>query len=353
MTFALFVALVANVVVGIVLIRKIRNRFGELGEELEFAEGVSFEVVSEDGVRIDGITMGEGPPIVLCHGLTETRIIWVPMAMRLIVGGFHVVAYDLRGHGQSASGESPPTLRSLADDLKAVLEHLDLRDATVVGHSMGGMAAQAFAIEHPKVVTERVRALVLTATGAAKVAGLPVSRASRIVYGNRLFEWLLNSRVGLLLVRPTAGKSIHPVHLAASRDSFTAMPRADRLAWLKVIQKMDLRKGLATIDVPTTVVVGGRDLMTPPFLSRLIVKHLPGAQLIKVPGAGHQLTYERPDLMTQIVVDAAEAGGRGAPVRRRDLTDDGLATATSGPDRDLVVSDDLSADLQELDAVTS
>lgn len=302
----------AGLAVGALAVRQIRMEVEELREELELAEGVSFEVVTEDGARIDGIVCGEGPPVVLCHGLTETRAIWVPLATRLLERGYQVVAYDLRGHGKSTAGDAPPKLDVLAHDLRALFETLDLQDAILVGHSMGGMAAQIFAIDHAEYVADRLRAMILTSTGAARVAGPPMASAARMVYGNLRFERLLNSRIGLALTRPTAGKTIHRVHLAASRDAFTAMPAADRLAWLREIQEMDLREGLPRVRVPTTVVVGGRDLMTPPFLSRIIVKHLPDAQLIKVPGAGHQITYERPDLLVEVIVEAAEAATRGS-----------------------------------------
>lgn len=340
---------VLGVAVGVAAFRRLRAEVEELAEELELAAGVSFEVSTDDGAQIDGIVCGEGSTVVLSYGLGESRAVWVPVATRLLDEGCQVVLYDQRGHGGSTLGDASPAIEVLGHDLKSVLEHLDVKDAVLVGHSMGGMAVQAFAIEHPDVLAERVKALVLVSTGAAKVAGPPIGSWSRLVYGNSVIEWILKGRLGLVFIRPTAGKKIHPTHLMASRDDFTSTPAAVRLSWLRAIQDMDLRGGLANVKVPTTVVVGGRDLMTPPFLAKAIAAHLPGAQLVKVPGGGHQLTYEHPDLLAKMIVEALEAGEIGRTASAAELEEEGLATA--GADHDLVVGEP-GSDLEEPDLAT-
>jgi pimeloyl-ACP methyl ester carboxylesterase len=106
-------------------------------------------------VVLDGEIAGEGPPIVLLHGLSATRRNVVQGSRQLVKRGYRLIAYDARGHGASSAAPSY-TYRHLIDDLEAVLDQLGLDRAPLVGSSMGAATAMAFALEHP----ERVPALV-------------------------------------------------------------------------------------------------------------------------------------------------------------------------------------------------
>ena len=114
---------------------------------------------------------------MLSHCWTGSRATWEPVAARLVAAGRQVVLYDQRGHGASTMGPDNPTVEQLGEDLAAVLEAVDARDAVLAGHSMGGMAIQALAVARPDVVAERVRALVLAGTAGFGVAGGPLSGA--------------------------------------------------------------------------------------------------------------------------------------------------------------------------------
>jgi len=105
------------------------------------------EVTTTDGVRIAYDVTGNGPVLVLVHGLTESRAAWDPLIDDL-AADHTVVAVDVRGHGASSQGASyePPVL---ADDVAAVLTDAGLADPLVVGHSMGGVVVTAFAAIHP------------------------------------------------------------------------------------------------------------------------------------------------------------------------------------------------------------
>jgi pimeloyl-ACP methyl ester carboxylesterase len=111
--------------------------------------------VRRDSVVLRGEVAGEGPPIVLLHGLSATRRNVVQGSRHLIKRGYLLIAYDARGHG----GSSPApryAYSNLVDDLAAVLSHLELERTALVGSSMGAATAMAFTLEHP----ERVAALV-------------------------------------------------------------------------------------------------------------------------------------------------------------------------------------------------
>jgi pimeloyl-ACP methyl ester carboxylesterase len=116
---------------------------------------VQREIPDADDVVIDGEIAGDGPPIVLLHGLSATRRNVVQGSRHLAKRGYRLIAYDARGHGASTAAPSY-SYPELVEDLDAVLTHLGLERAALVGSSMGAATAMGFALEHP----ERVPALV-------------------------------------------------------------------------------------------------------------------------------------------------------------------------------------------------
>jgi pimeloyl-ACP methyl ester carboxylesterase len=135
-------------------------------------EPTSFQVrrpiPSGGTLTLEGESAGDGPPIVLLHGLSATRRNVVQGSRHLIKRGYRLIAYDARGHGSSSPAPSYD-YAELVDDLEAVLAHLELERAALVGSSMGAATAMAFALDHP----ERVPALVQITpayTGFARTA---------------------------------------------------------------------------------------------------------------------------------------------------------------------------------------
>jgi 3-oxoadipate enol-lactonase len=106
-------------------------------------------------LTLDGEISGDGPPVLLLHGLSATRRNVVQGSRHLVKRGFRLIAYDARGHGASAPAPSY-SYPELMEDLEVVLEHLELERVALVGSSMGAATAMAFALRHP----ERVPALV-------------------------------------------------------------------------------------------------------------------------------------------------------------------------------------------------
>jgi pimeloyl-ACP methyl ester carboxylesterase len=118
-------------------------------------EPVSFSVDRGSGLVLEGESAGDGPPIVLVHGLSATRRNVVQGSRALLKRGYRLIAYDARGHGASSPAPSYE-YSGLVEDLEAVLAQLGLERAALVGSSMGAATTMAFALEHP----ERVPALV-------------------------------------------------------------------------------------------------------------------------------------------------------------------------------------------------
>src|SRR5436305_2521501 len=119
----------------------------EAATRLTVPDGKTVRIPTGDGGEISATVAGDdgdGHTFVLVHGWTNDRRIWAPAARLLVERGHRVALYDQRGHGSSRAGAHGLTIESLGADMAALLDHLDARDAVVAGHSMGGLAAQAF-----------------------------------------------------------------------------------------------------------------------------------------------------------------------------------------------------------------
>jgi pimeloyl-ACP methyl ester carboxylesterase len=239
---------------------------------------------------------------VLSHCWTGTKEMWAPVARRLVAAGNRVVVYDQRGHGSSSLGSGPTDVGRLGEDLRTVLEALDVTDAVLSGHSMGGMTIQALAVEHPEVVAARVRGIVLVATGAhvlpRPLPGLVVDS----VLGDLALRPLAGGMIGLALVRGSVGRTPHRAHVEATRDAFFATSAKARSGFLTAISSMDYRRGLTGITVPTTVIVGTHDRMTPIRVAKVLARGIPGAELVVLPDAGHMLPLEEPAAVADAIL---------------------------------------------------
>jgi pimeloyl-ACP methyl ester carboxylesterase len=288
---------------------------GRPDSDLSLPDGAELVVTTDDGAALavtdTGPTGGDLPPIVLPHCWTGSRAVWVPVARRLLAAGHRVVLYDQRGHGASTAGRRPVSIARLGDDLAAVLDHVDVRDAILAGHSMGGMTVMAFACDHPEVARERVRGLALVATAAHGLARRGRERFWRIVLWRDLVDRAMaRPGLGRFLVRGTFGADPRRAHVEATRALFVAAPSDVRRQCVEAIGEMDLRAALQAVEVPTVVVLGTRDTMIVNSLTRAIAEHVAGASVVELPRAGHMLPFERPDE----VVAAIRRLGACAPV---------------------------------------
>lgn len=277
---------------------------------LALPEGRDRELRMSDGGMICLTDMGSGEAgtVVLIHGWVNARGVWSEVATQLLRSGHRVIAYDQRGHGRSRVGSAPCTISRLGDDLHELLEQLDLHDVTIAGHSMGGMAAQAMLIDHRDDLA-RVHGVVLVSTGAAGV-GLPalaLSLAELVIGWKRGDALMSRGNLGLSVVRSAFGRAPRPEHLAATRDMLLGTPIEVRRQFLRAINQMDLREGLRDIGVPTAVIVGTADTLTPPARARLIASSIPGATVEQLRGRGHMLPFEAPDEVVHLIEVMAKA----------------------------------------------
>lgn len=278
------------------------------GRPLELPAGDERRLATRDGGELAVHVAGAGArTVVLCHGWTNDRRMWAPVARRLVELGHRVVAYDQRGHAGSTAGSDGLTLSALAGDLATVLAHLDTTDVVVVGHSMGGMTAQALLVERPEVVEAHVGAVVLVSTACEEVGGPDalVGITGRVLASPLLDCALSSEALGRRMVRGTVGRHAHPTHLAAVLETLAATPAGTRTGFALAMAAMDFGEALAQVDLPVAVIVGSRDRLTPPAQSRRLAAVIEGATLQVVPDAGHMLSLEAPDELTDLIVRTA------------------------------------------------
>ncbi len=275
-------------------------------------------VPSHDGGSLHLVERGEGRPVLLVHGITLNAELWAPQLRDLAGdGGFRVLSLDQRGHGRSVSGTAGYGMAQIGQDIATVLTRLDLRDALVVGHSMGGMAALTFAVDHPEVLRQRVSGLGLVATAATRpVVPVLVPRATalgalivdRLDGGKpvRSFRFGGND-LSLFLIRSVFGNQPSAAAIEQVRASIEATDEeAVQRLMAGILSDHDTVDRLGAVRVPAFVAVGSRDILTPPMFARQMVESLPDAELTILPRAGHQLMQERPDAIAGLVRDLAD-----------------------------------------------
>ena len=250
----------------------------------------------------------DAPAVVLPHCWGCSHEIWIPVARRLREQGHRIVLYDQRGHGASTRGSAPLAIDTLAHDLEAVLQATDVRDVVLAGHSMGGMTIMSLATYRPEVLKERAKATVLVATAATNVGdrspqGVQLARA---MVASALVTRAMRARNGHLFVRGVFGVDPLRAHMDLTRELFAGCHGAVRGDFLVSLATVNLLEGIATMDVPTTVMVGSRDTLTLPKKADEIVSTVPGARLVTLKDRGHMLPLEDPDAVTDEIVRAVK-----------------------------------------------
>lgn len=251
-------------------------------------------VVNGSRMAFDDVGPRNGPCLVLVHGFPLDRRMWQAQLEGLSRLA-RVVAPDLRGHGESELGEVPVTMDSHADDLAALMDYLDIKQAVIAGLSMGGYVTFAMWRRHP----ERVAGMVLIDTRAE--ADTPAGRENR--------------EKGIAVVRAEGSRAIAedmmPKLLAPSSrgqewlsrtlwEMMTRQPVEGVVGALQALRdRPDNALLLPHITAPVLVIVGELDVITPPEFSQAMAGGIPGARLVTIPGAGHMSPMEDPRSVNQ------------------------------------------------------
>jgi pimeloyl-ACP methyl ester carboxylesterase len=247
---------------------------------------------------------GEGPRVVLIHGLGQDHRMW--SAQQEALTGHRTLAYDLRGHGGTTAGAPAGTLAQLGGDLIALLE--DIGPSTCVGFSLGGTVALWAASERPDLVPEVVAVATSSVVGRAAAAFF----AERI----ELFSSGDDAAIRDAVLQDTraqlSGPSVDADAIAAQRVEAIG----DRQGYLNAARAMigvheqSLNDRLERIAQPVLVVSGEHDAFCPRRAADLMLEHLPDGRFHELPGVGHLVTDEDPDAVTRVLADRLGRGAR-------------------------------------------
>jgi 3-oxoadipate enol-lactonase len=285
---------------------------------------------SADGVRIHYQVTGRpsGPPILFIQGLGADKNGW-NLQRLASAPWYRAVALDNRGAGRSDKPHGAYTLEQMADDAVAVLDHAGVDAAHVVGASMGGAISQIVAVKYP----ERTRSLTLACTAGRnhpwreellrswrdsaleRGIGSMGHEAARWVIGPRSFRRLL----------PAIGW-LGPLALGRPAHSFAA--QCDAILAAGELHQ-DLIDRLPEITIPTLVMVGNQDILTPRGDSEDLAATIPTAELVVISGAAHGFMVEHATTFNRVLLEFLGRAERSyqATVAERHRLDDALASA--------------------------
>lgn len=252
-----------------------------------------FEVSTPDGAILRGTRQGSGPTVVALHGWTQARENWDEVGKRLLASGYELITLDTRGHGQSTRGTIPPELETLRDDLRLVLDVLEIERAVLVGHSLGGATVLALGATGD----ERIAGMVVVGTTACFVYPrflLPGAKLIAAIMGFGLRRGIGHGDfIGRAISRGALGRrapkwAVDQTHrLMAATDPEVVHKQ------LESVLAVDLRDRLPFIDAPLTVIGGSSDLLTPIGHTHLIGRQIPQAKKVVLQGCGHMIMLER------------------------------------------------------------
>jgi 3-oxoadipate enol-lactonase len=234
--------------------------------------------------------VGNGPLVVFLHGIGGNRTNWEGQ-VEYFGAGFCAVAWDARGYGASDDSPSMLTFHDYANDLAHLLDHLAAERAHLVGLSMGGMILQDFYGRYPNRVA--TLALVDTSAGFGSVSD-EVRREFLARRLEPLERGLTPADIAPEVVEVLVAKNASPAVRQRMRASMEALRVGSYKQALHAIITTDFRAVLPHIKVPTLVVVGEEDVVTPPSDAEFLAKSIPGVAFVTIPGAGHLTNIEKP-----------------------------------------------------------
>ena len=232
---------------------------------------------------------GAGRPIVLIHGYPFNRSLWTEQISALS-NSYRIIAPDLRGFGDSDASQDPSTMNQLAADVAALMDHLDIARATICAVSMGGYVALAFYKQFPS----RVRALVLADTRAQ--ADTEEAKQTREQQAEKALSegmaGIADAMLPKLLTPETVSK--RPEIVKFVRDMMLQTKPEGAAAALRGMAKREDQTGLLPkITVPTLILVGAEDAITPVADSEKMHHAIEGSRLVVLDHAGHVSNLER------------------------------------------------------------
>jgi non-heme chloroperoxidase len=259
-------------------------------------------IVTSDGASLRTASWGEGPPVVLVHGITATLEDWQPLTAMLVERGNRVIAFDLRGHGDSTVGTDGCTADRLGRDVLEVVAAHGAEGALACGHSLGGFSLLAASGDADLLAGLVLLGTTFTARGVRELLVLALAANPGTVLVQRL------PIQGWWATRLTNFGAHAPVDVVADvRRRWSRCPLPTRLAYARDLMGDTLAPILGDIHVPAVVVRGSRDLLVSDHRSAELAGALPYAHLHRIEGAGHAVHLEATAEVAELLNDLAAA----------------------------------------------
>ena len=259
-------------------------------------------VVNSAEIGYDDVGASAGVPVLFIHAFPLNRTMWAPQVSAM-VERCRCVAADLRGFGESVR-QPPYSMEQYADDLAGLLDQLHITKVVLVGCSMGGYVS----FEFWRKYRDRVRAMVLVDTRATADTGEAVQRRRQQIELVRSegSTAIANAQIASMIGKTTREKqpdtydAVHRMIAQAPVDGIAGALEA-------MMKRPDSTQDLARIDIPTLVVVGDEDAITPVKEARAMHEQIPGSSLQVIAQAGHLSCMERPAAFNHVLTEFVSA----------------------------------------------
>jgi pimeloyl-ACP methyl ester carboxylesterase len=310
--------------------RKARRRWKSAPDQLGALRGDTSTVVTADGVALH-VEVDEpptavlgAPTLVFVHGWLLTLDSW-HLQRQAFRPSHRMVFYDQRCHGRSEACEPDAcTVEDLARDLARVIETAAPDGPLVlIGHSMGGMTIMEYAKQHPDVMRDRVVGLAMLGTSAGDLGQLLPGRIGRLLKDRSPSLLALGAKAPRLVhagrrvtsgpaywttKRLAFGGEVPPEYVAFTDAMISASAASVIWDFWPLIAGLDQYASLAAFEgIPTLVIVGSRDVMTPVRHAYRIADLVPDSQVFVLEGGGHMIMLERADEVTKLLEELVES----------------------------------------------
>ncbi|MDQ0739828.1 alpha/beta fold hydrolase [Pseudomonas sp. W4I3] len=244
------------------------------------------------------LATGQGQPVVLIHGVGLNKEMWGGQVVGLATH-YHVISYDMLGHGASPRPAAGTPLLGYADQLLELLDHLQLPQATVIGFSMGGLVARAFALHYP----DRLKSLVVLNSVFNRS---PKQRAGVIARTAQAAEHGPDANAEAALSRwfSREYQAANPAQIAALRQTLAGNDPQGYLTTYELFATQDMYRAddLKGLRAPTLVATGELDPGSTPEMARQLADRIPGATVAVLAEQRHMMPVESPRLVNSLLL---------------------------------------------------
>lgn len=237
----------------------------------------------------------EGPKLVLVHGLFINSDCWRDQ-LTFFEPNYHILRFDLFGHGRSFKPGKRFTIRNYVTDMSLLLEHLGwTEELSFMGHSLGGMVALVYALEHPSSVKK-----LIIASSYCFVSNEAITDVLGRVKSNPVYKFALGiGKRGLSPYDEDTAKWV-------AKQMSDYMTQKDALLATAASAGFNICENLRTLQIPTLLIVGEKDITTPVWASEMLHEWLPQSEIIIVPSAAHLVLLDHANEFNNHVKDFLE-----------------------------------------------